>query len=146
MAYLVLGALALWLILRASGRRTLKRREWRFVTGAIAIAALAGAAFAAVREAWVPAAVLLMMGGWFALSTRRPPGAAGPAPSGTTPSGTGRMSLEEARSILGVSASAGPEEIKAAHLRLMRSVHPDKGGTSGLAAQLNAARDRLLGR
>jgi hypothetical protein len=22
--------------------------------------------------------------------------------------------------------------------------HPDKGGTSGLAAQLNAARDRLL--
>jgi hypothetical protein len=29
-------------------------------------------------------------------------------------------------------------------MRLMRSVHPDKGGTSGLAAQLNAARDRLL--
>jgi hypothetical protein len=139
MAYLVLGAIALWLILRASGRPILKRREWRFVTGAVAIAALAGAAFAAVREAWVPAAVLLMMGGWFALSTRRPPGAAPPA--ATSP---GRMSLEEARSILGVSASANPAEIKAAHLRLMRSVHPDKGGTSGLAAQLNAARDRLL--
>ena len=28
--------------------------------------------------------------------------------------------------------------------RLMRAVHPDKGGTAGLAAQLNAARDRLL--
>jgi hypothetical protein len=26
----------------------------------------------------------------------------------------------------------------------MRMAHPDKGGTSGLAAQLNAARDRLL--
>jgi len=28
----------------------------------------------------------------------------------------------------------------------MRLAHPDKGGTSGLAAQLNAARDRLLGK
>jgi hypothetical protein len=141
MAYLVLGALALWLVLRASGRPILKRREWRFLTGASAIAALAGAAFAAVREAWVPAAVLVMMGGWLALSTRRPPGAA--PPSMPDP---GRMNLDEARSILGVSAAAGPDEIKAAYTRLMRSVHPDKGGTTGLAAQLNAARDRLLGR
>jgi hypothetical protein len=137
MAYLVLGALALWLILRAGGKSIFKRREWRFLTAAFAIVALAGAAFAALREAWVPAAMLLMMGCWLALSTRRPPGAAGP-------SRPGPMSLEEARSILGVSASAGPQEIKAAHIRLMRSVHPDKGGTSGLAAQLNAARDRLL--
>jgi hypothetical protein len=139
MAYLVLGAIALWLIVRASGRPLLKRREWRFLTAAFAVAALAGAAFAAVREAWVPAAVLLMMGGWLALSTRRPPGAAVPPPARP-----GRMSLEEARSILGVAPSAGPDEIKAAYTRLMRSVHPDKGGTTGLAAQLNAARDRLL--
>ena len=54
------------------------------------------------------------------------------------------MSLEEARSILGVSAEAGPDEVKAAYTRLMRMAHPDKGGTSGLASQLNAARDRLL--
>jgi hypothetical protein len=27
----------------------------------------------------------------------------------------------------------------------MLRAHPDQGGTSGLAAQLNAARDRLLG-
>jgi DnaJ-domain-containing protein 1 len=137
MLYLVLGALALWLILRASGKPVLKRREWRFLTGALAVAALAGAAFAALREAWVPAAVLLMMGGWLALSTRRPPGA-------SPPPRPGRMGLEEARSILGVEASASPAEIKAAYTRLMRSVHPDKGGTTGLAAQLNAARDRLL--
>lgn len=140
--YLALGALALWMIMRASGRRWLKRREWRFLTGAGAIAAFAGAAFAGLREAWAPALVLLMMGGWLALSTRRPP-SAGAAPSQAAPR-TGRMSLDEARSILGVSAAAGPEEIKAAYSRLMRSVHPDKGGTTGLAAQLNAARDRLL--
>ncbi|MDD3838185.1 MAG: molecular chaperone DnaJ, partial [Phenylobacterium sp.] len=39
---------------------------------------------------------------------------------------------------------ATPAEILAAHKRLMGMAHPDKGGTSGLAAQLNAARDRLL--
>jgi DnaJ-domain-containing protein 1 len=136
MLYLALGALALWLILRASGRSLFKRREWRLLTGAFAVAALAGAAYAAVREAWVPAAVLLMMGGWLALSTRRPPGAPPPR--------AGRMSLQDARAILGVPPAATPDDIKAAYVRLMRSVHPDKGGTSGLAAQLNAARDRLL--
>jgi hypothetical protein len=138
MAYLVLAALALWLILRAS-RRGLKRREWRLVTGAAAVAALAGAAYAGVREAWVPAAVLVMFGGWLALSTRQPPGSA--PPPAQRP---GRLSLAEARSILGVAPDATPAEIQAAYTRLMRSVHPDKGGTSGLAAQLNAARDRLL--
>jgi curved DNA-binding protein CbpA len=54
------------------------------------------------------------------------------------------MSLKEARSILGVSADADPDEIEAAYRRLMRMAHPDKGGTTGLAAQLNAARERLL--
>jgi len=54
------------------------------------------------------------------------------------------MSLTEARSILGVDAEATREEIQTAYTRLMRMAHPDKGGTSGLAAQLNAARDRLL--
>ena len=62
MSYLVLGAIALWLILRASGRPILKRREWRFVTGAFAVASLAGAGLLAVREAWPAAAMLLMMG------------------------------------------------------------------------------------
>ena len=140
MAYLVLGALALWLIVRASGRPILKRREWRFLTGAFAVAALAGAAFFAVREQLVPAAVLLMFGAWLALSTRRPPGQAAPPP----PARAARMSAEEARAILGVAPAATPAEIRAAYTRLMRSVHPDKGGTTGLAAQLNAARDRLL--
>jgi curved DNA-binding protein CbpA len=54
------------------------------------------------------------------------------------------MSLAEARSILGVGPTATRAEIKAAYARLMQVAHPDKGGTDGLAAQLNAARDRLL--
>ena len=55
-----------------------------------------------------------------------------------------RLSESEARSILGVGPDATHDEIQAAYSRLMRSVHPDRGGTDGLAAQLNAARDRLL--
>jgi len=56
------------------------------------------------------------------------------------------MSAGEARSILGVGPDATAAEIEAAYKRLMRMAHPDKGGTSGLASQLNAARDRLLKR
>jgi curved DNA-binding protein CbpA len=55
------------------------------------------------------------------------------------------MSEAEARSLLGVPQAATREEIRAAYLRLIRRAHPDHGGTSGLAAQLNAARERLLG-
>ncbi|MFM9829034.1 MAG: DnaJ domain-containing protein [Sphingomonas sp.] len=52
----------------------------------------------------------------------------------------------EARAILGVSASAGPDEIRAAHRRLVTAVHPDKGGSADLARRINAARDALLSR
>ena len=54
------------------------------------------------------------------------------------------MSEAEARATLGVAAGASVADIKAAHARLIRVAHPDTGGTDGLAAQLNAARDRLL--
>ena len=54
------------------------------------------------------------------------------------------MSLNEARSILGVGEGATAAEVKAAYMRLMKRNHPDQGGTSGLASKLNAARDRLL--
>lgn len=141
MAYLVLGALALWLILRASGRPILKRREWRFLTAAFAVAAFAGAAYAALREEWVIAAVLALFGAWLALSTRRPPAAAAAPPPPRRREG---MTADEARSILGVGPKASREEIRTAYTRLMRLLHPDKGGANGLAAQLNAARDRLL--
>lgn len=52
----------------------------------------------------------------------------------------------EARDILGVGPNASPEEIRAAHRRLVSAVHPDKGGSAGLTRRINAARDTLLRR
>jgi DnaJ-domain-containing protein 1 len=137
MLYLALGAGALALYLWITGGRfvVLKRREWRLLSGAAALAAFTAAAFLAVRGDWPVAIVLAVLGLWMAGTTRtwRSP-----------PPSSARMSQAEARRILGVEAGASREEIQAAYARLMRAVHPDKGGTAGLAAQLNAARDTLL--
>lgn len=52
--------------------------------------------------------------------------------------------IAQARALLGVAPDADADMIRAAHRRLIASVHPDKGGTEALAAQINAARDLLL--
>jgi len=58
----------------------------------------------------------------------------------------GAMPVEQARSLRGVGPEATAAEVNAAWRRLMARAHPDQGGTEGLAAQLNAARDALLKR
>lgn len=50
----------------------------------------------------------------------------------------------EARAVLGVARDADADAIRAAHRRLMGSVHPDRGGSAELARRVNAARDLLL--
>ncbi len=56
----------------------------------------------------------------------------------------GPMGAAEAASILGVSADADAETVRAAHRKLIAALHPDKGGSSYLAAKINDARDALL--
>ena len=139
MLYLALGGALLVGYLWLTGGKVpiLKRREWRILTAALALVAFTAAVFVGVRGSWGSAIVLTVVGLWLAASARKTNVAPAPPP-------TARMGEGEARRILGVGPDATREEIQAAYTRLMRAVHPDKGGTAGLAAQLNAARDRLL--
>jgi hypothetical protein len=61
------------------------------------------------------------------------------------PSPPGKMTRPEAYSVLGLAEGAPEAEIRAAYLRLMRTAHPDRGGSAWLAARLNEARSVLLG-
>ena len=54
------------------------------------------------------------------------------------------MPPSEARNLLGVGEGATVEDIRAAHRRLITKVHPDAGGSAGLATRVNAARDALI--
>jgi hypothetical protein len=54
------------------------------------------------------------------------------------------MRPAEARTLLGLSEGASLDDIRAAHRRLIARVHPDAGGSAGLATRVNAARDALI--
>ena len=141
MIYFVAGVAVLALLIWAGrgGLKSFNGGGVRVTAGVLSTLMLIAAGFLALRGGWIPGLILaaLSLSGAFA--------ARGTGRTAVPPQKTD-VSLAEARSILGVGPNASDAEIQAAYTRLMRMAHPDKGGTSGLAAQLNAARDRLISR
>jgi hypothetical protein len=133
-AILALGAAVLVILVLVGRRPGLLRQPQRLARGFFAALAAGAAVVAGLRGAWIASLALIALSAWIGVGLRR----------SEPPAVTGAMSLEQARSILGVGAGASPAEIEAAYRQLIRRAHPDVGGTSGLAAQLNAARARLL--
>jgi len=66
-----------------------------------------------------------------------------PGDAAPPPVGAGGLGKAEAYRILGLEPGASLEEIRAAHHRLIRRVHPDLGGSDALAALINAAKEVL---
>ena len=137
--WLGLAAVALWAMVRL-GRQTerARRGHWRISATILSAALLAGAVLALSRGAWLIAVGMATAAVWLAVQSRIRPAAS------PTPKAAEAMSEAEARAILGVPTGADAQTVHAAWRRLMARAHPDQGGTEGLAARVNAARDRLL--
>ncbi len=133
--WLVLAGIAVWALVRL-GRQTEgpRRGQWRVAATLISAVMLAGGALALSKGAWITGAGLCGAALWLTLASR----IRTVAPRGE------ELSDAEARSLLGVPLDATGQDITAAWRRLMARAHPDQGGTEGLAAKLNAAKDRLL--
>jgi hypothetical protein len=153
MLWLVLGGVTLFLFL--GGLRAFERASVASVKSLVAwIAALGGIALALLlilsgREG-IALGALTLFGPliWQRWRASHAAAASGsrqqqaPPPPRTG----GNMTREEAYDVLGLRPGATEAEIRAAHHRLMRTAHPDSGGSDWLATRVNQARDVLIGR
>lgn len=133
--WLVLAAIAVWALVRLGrqGERA-GRGHWRISATVLAGVMLAGGVLALSKGSWLLGTGLGGAGLYLALASRI---------RSILPKSADDLTEAEARAILGVGPTASAEDIHAAWRRLMARAHPDQGGTEGLAARVNAARDRL---
>ena len=80
---------------------------------------------------------------WRESAQEEVPGGTGSKTGGGPQSGP--MTRAEALEVLGLEDGAGEQDIRDAHHRLIAGLHPDHGGSNYLAAQINRAKDVLLG-
>lgn len=146
MIFLLLGAGALVALLGALGMFSKAQVKTVKALGVwvVGIGALLAAALLFFTGRWFSAAIVLVFGALMSWTWVMP----GPKPSAKARPGRaarGGMSREEAYAVLGLQPGADAEAVKAAYHRLMRTAHPDQGGSDWLASRINQARDVLLG-
>jgi hypothetical protein len=156
MLWLLIGAVVLFLLMggmRAFERASVKSIKALFVW----IAALGGLSLALLLilsgRGSMAIGALVMFGPmlWQQFQARRGgrpgrgPGGNSPGAGSSAPSRGGPMTRQEAYDILGLRPGATDQDIRAAHIRLMRTAHPDVGGSEWIATRINQARDVLLG-
>ena len=106
------------------------------------LALLGAGAAAALR--WVAPIIVRLAPLWLMQrSASRRPGAQ-PGPGRAEQPDPRRMTRAQALEILNLREDASREEIISAYRELIRRVHPDRGGSSYLAAEVNRAKDVLL--
>jgi len=133
-----LAALGLWWWLRKRRKRI--PAPWLGVGGTLVGTVLAAKGMPVVGALLVAASGLWLRYGASLLGKARPTPPQQPQPTSAPPA----LDRAEAADLLGVTPDADPAAIHAAYRRLMARNHPDAGGTAGLAARINAARDLLL--
>jgi hypothetical protein len=138
MPLLLLAAVAFGLWYWLGKRRKKIPAMWLGIGGT-----LVGAVLVAKGMPVVGALVATGSGLWLRYGGQLLPGGGAQSPSAPQ-SGPAQLSHREAAELLGIAPDADRETILAAYRRLMARNHPDAGGTAGLAARLNAARDLLL--
>ncbi|KQN07523.1 molecular chaperone DnaJ [Sphingobium sp. Leaf26] len=134
---LLIAAVAIWLIWTGKLQRMTAK------DGMALGAALVGAVLAAKGKPVIGAPLLIGAALFFARQGNIKARAKA-RKTAVPPSPPRADDVAKARALLGLSPDADAKAIRAAHRRLIASVHPDKGGTEALAAQINAARDLLL--
>ncbi len=155
---LVLAGIGLWLLLlRTPG--TLPSQTRRNLRRAITITGIGIGLVILVRigQPGLAAAGALLTAAWrlvgpllprllpllFAPPARQSARAAQESSEPTT-NVSSQMTRAEALEVLGLAEGVSDEAIRQAHAELIKKVHPDRGGTSYLAARVNLARDLLL--
>lgn len=110
-------------------------------------ALLAGAMMSATGAPVIGGPIGLLGLSWVVLAARQKRQARQGGRRQPPPRTEAGMSVQQACDVLGVKPDATEAEIREAHRRLMKRVHPDTGsGATELARQVQTARDLLLER